>query len=55
MDTYSLIENKINREMPTITIGASGFNSTDLNSYVAVEFDFMYDILKAFSVLNKNK
>ncbi len=54
MDTYSLIEkNKINREFPTITIGTSGFNSTDLNSYVAVEFDFMYDILKAFSVLKQ--
>jgi len=54
MDTYSLIEkNKIDREMPTITIGASGFNSTDLNSYVAVEFDFMYDILRAFSILKE--
>jgi len=54
MDTYSLIEkNKINRDIPTITIGTSGFNSTDLNSYVAVEFDFLYDILKAFSVLKE--
>lgn len=54
MDNYSLIEkNKINREMPTITIGASGFNSTDLNSYVAVEFDFLYDILKAFDFLKQ--
>ena len=54
MDTYSLIEkNQINREIPTITIGGSGFNPTDLNSYVAVEFDFMYDILKAFSVLKE--
>jgi len=54
MDNYSVIErNKINREVPTITIGTSGFNSTDLNSYVAVEFDFLYDILKAFSILKE--
>lgn len=55
MDMYYQIQsNTINRIVPTVTIGASGFNSTDLNSYVAVEFDFMYDILKAFSILKEN-
>jgi hypothetical protein len=54
MDMYSLLKsNNIDKEIPIVTIGASGFNSTDLNSYVAVEFDFMYDILKAFSVLKE--
>jgi len=51
MDMYppSLIRSNINRQAPTITIGASGFNSVDLNSYVAVEFDFMFDVLSALS------
>jgi CDP-glycerol glycerophosphotransferase (TagB/SpsB family) len=31
----------------TLTIGASGHNPTDLNSYVAVEFDFLGDVLEA--------
>jgi hypothetical protein len=31
----------------TVTIGASGFNPTDLNSYVAVEFDFIDGVLQA--------
>lgn len=49
MDMYPADnKNIINRKEPTITIGASGFNSVDLNSYVAVEFDFMYDILSVF-------
>lgn len=38
----------INRTMPTISIGASGFNSINLISHVAVEFDFLFDILSAF-------
>jgi hypothetical protein len=38
----------LNRVKPTISIGTSGFNNLDLNSYVAVEFDFMFDILSAF-------
>jgi len=50
MDMYGSEEVKsINRLNPTVTIGASGFNSADLNSYVAVEFDFMYDVLSALS------
>jgi hypothetical protein len=49
MDAYgvSKVARKIDRVKPTITIGASGFNNTDLNSYAAVEFDFLYDILLA--------
>lgn len=42
---------KVNRIRPTIVIGASGFSNVDLNSYVAVEFDFLYDILNAFQKL----
>lgn len=41
-----------NREYPTIIIGAAGFDPTDLNSYLAYEFDFLYDILNAISLLN---
>lgn len=50
MDMYGLHEiKKIDKINPVVTIGASGFNSTDLNSYVAVEFDFMFDVLSALS------
>ena len=52
MDTYfQITPNKINREIPIITIGTSGFNPVDLNSYVAIEFDFLYDILNALQRL----
>lgn len=52
MDVYSNSCKKvINRIKPIVTIGASGFNSVDLNSYVAVEFEFMYDILSALSII----
>lgn len=51
MDKYvvSLKNNTkvINRINPTISIGTSGFNNIDLISYVAVEFDFMFDVLTA--------
>lgn len=54
MDMYSISDVKtIDRHNPTITIGASGFNSADLNSYVAVEFDFMYDVLSSFQRIIK--
>jgi len=48
MDKY-LEEEKvsIDYDTPTVVIGSSGFNSVDLNSYVAVEFDFMFDVLTA--------
>jgi hypothetical protein len=55
MDDYiSSLKNNakvINRASPVIGIGASGFNNTDLNSYVAVEFDFMFDVLSALQDL----
>ncbi|MFB9213651.1 hypothetical protein [Vibrio sinaloensis] len=47
MDGYHDDHKKITVDEPTIVIGTSGFNSVDLNSYVAVEFDFMFDVLTA--------
>lgn len=53
MDTYAYAKkNAIKRVNPTVTIGASGFNPVDLNSYVAIEFEFMYDVLSALSIAN---
>lgn len=50
MDKYSKISNKeINRNLPTIIIGAAGYDSIDLNSYLSYEFDFLYDILFCIS------
>jgi hypothetical protein len=53
MDNYANKSQKktINRLIPTITIGTSGFNNLDLTSYVAVEFEFLYDILHSFQQL----
>lgn len=52
MDIYSnLSKRTINRKKPTVTIGTSGFNPVDLNSYVAIEFEFMYDVLSALSII----
>ena len=52
MDVYcNSYKRVINRKKPRITIGASGFNPVDLNSYVAVEFEFVYDILSALSII----
>lgn len=50
MDDYvkTTKQKLINRITPTVSIGTSGFNNLDLISHVAVEFDFMYDILMAF-------
>ena len=54
MDKYGKSpKNTINRKLPRIVIGASGFNSSDLNSYQAVEFDFIFQILKTFMVLKE--
>lgn len=48
MDAYVGRSNKaINRSRPTVVVGASGFNSVDLNSFVSVEFEFMYSVLCA--------
>lgn len=43
----------INRDTPTVTIGASAHSVVDLNSYLAVEFDFMYDILSALKIIKE--
>lgn len=53
MDSYimEMLPKRINRKVPTVSIGTSGFNPLDLNSYVAVEFDFMFDVLSAFQEL----
>lgn len=52
MDEYALIKPRpINRATPTVTIGASGYNITNLDSYVAVEFDFLHDVLSALRVV----
>ena len=46
MDRYAnLIPKSINRKSPTVIIGSAGYDSVDLNSYLAYEFDFLYDIL----------
>ena len=55
MDAYiKVIKNRIrriNKTQPVVSIGTSGFNNLDLNSYVAVEFDFMYEVLTSFQEL----
>jgi hypothetical protein len=54
MDLYSNIPRRLpNRELPQIVIGASAFRSISLSSYLAVEFDFMFKILKALSDLKQ--
>jgi hypothetical protein len=56
MDLYPPLEEvrQINTKTPIVTIGASGFNNIDLNSYVAAEFEFMHDILSAFQKIKNN-
>lgn len=52
MDAYAnVVAKPINRRQPTITIGTSGFNTTDLNSYLAIEFEFLYDVLSSIREL----
>lgn len=43
----------INRVTPTITIGTSSHSPIDLNSYLAVEFEFMFDVLTALRTLKE--
>lgn len=49
MDKYAkyTVKKKINYTKPVIGIGASLFSNVDLNSYLAVEFDFLNDIITA--------
>lgn len=52
MDHYSNQQPKvIDRENPVIIIGAGGYNLIDMNSYLAYEFDFLYDLLEVLSDL----
>jgi len=51
IDNFKNCNKKINRLKPVICIGTSGFNSIDLISHVAIEFDFMFDLLSAFQEL----
>jgi hypothetical protein len=41
----------IKRDCPTIGIGTAGFNNLDLCSNVAIEFEFIFEILMAFEEL----
>lgn len=43
----------VNRDTPTVAIGTSSHSNIDLNSFLAVEFDFMYDILSALQIIQK--
>ena len=50
MDKYAFVSPKsINRCNPVVFIGTAGYDSTDLNSYVAYEFDFLFDILETLN------
>ena len=52
MDKYAQLPPKsINRDNPLIIIGAAGYDSIDLNSYLAYEFDFLYDVLYSIRIL----
>lgn len=55
MDFYNRdhLRRIVNCDTPTITIGTSAYSPIDLNSYVAVEFDFMYDVLSALKILKE--
>lgn len=51
MDSYHEVMKTriVNRQTPTITVGASGFNIVDLNSYLAIEFEFLWDVLRSLT------
>ena len=52
MDIYSNVSPKlINRVTPTIGIGVAGYSPIDLNSFLAVEFDFLEQVLLAIQSL----
>lgn len=47
MDQYKNLNRALNRESPKIVIGQAAHSIIDLNSYLAVEFEFINDILSA--------
>ena len=55
MDEYSMPsrQKKPNYGKPVIGIGASGFTNVDLNCYLAIEFEFLNDIMKACKTLKE--
>ncbi len=54
MDAYALASAKqIDRARPMITIGTSGFNNIDLNSFLAAEFEFLHEVLSAIRSLGQ--
>uniref|UniRef100_UPI0040478C12 hypothetical protein n=1 Tax=Algoriphagus sp. TaxID=1872435 RepID=UPI0040478C12 len=55
MDTYFNVKTRlINRINPTITIGTSAHSIIDLNSFVAVEFEFLHQVLTAIHTVNNS-
>jgi hypothetical protein len=55
MDAYAAgLARNSSTDNPTIVIGAGGYSNIDLDSYVAVEFDFLNDILTACGTLIRN-
>jgi hypothetical protein len=56
MDDYvnNIKRRDINRKEPTVLIGAAGFSNADLTSYLAIEFDFINDVIKACEAIIKN-
>lgn len=56
MDDYTCLGKKgINREVPTIVIGAAGYDLLDMNSYLSFEFDFLFDILAVLNEIREYK
>jgi hypothetical protein len=54
MDAYAGAPRRtVQREKPTVVVGASGHNVTNLGSYVAVEFEFLNDVLLGLDTLRK--
>lgn len=51
MDRYAKVPSKApERNRPVVTIGTSGFNPVDLNSNLAVEFQFLAEVLTAIQL-----
>jgi hypothetical protein len=55
LDVYNnrYSQRAINYLEPTILIGTGGFSNIDLNSYTAVEFEFLHDVMQACRILRR--
>jgi len=53
LDVYSKNHSPraMNHSEPTILIGTGAFSPIDLNSYAAVEFEFLYDVMQACRIV----